>query len=235
MSGASRLGIYNKALGHLEERKLKSLTENREPRRALDDEWDDAVEFCLYRAFWNFSLRLYMVTPNTDLTPQFGFVYAFTKPTDWVKTFQIADNENFNPPLQDFTDQNGVWYASIAPIYVRIVSNDPDFGMNMSLWTPGFKEYLAAYLAWKIAPRLKQDREKVDALKRLVKEARIDAISLDATDLPPGRQSYGTWVTSRAPRGSVQPMGSPFGSGSDGGASVGTPLSTDGGDVLVTD
>jgi hypothetical protein len=37
---ASKLKLYNDALGILGERRLASLTENREPRRVLDEVWD---------------------------------------------------------------------------------------------------------------------------------------------------------------------------------------------------
>jgi hypothetical protein len=52
-----KLGLYNLALGHLEERKLASLTENREPRRVLDDYYDQELAYCLERKFWNFIYR----------------------------------------------------------------------------------------------------------------------------------------------------------------------------------
>lgn len=210
MAGASQLGIFNKALRFAEERKLASTSENREPARYLNDEWSDAVLFCLSQGFWNFSIRQQQVTNDSNQSPNFGYQYCFTKPADWVRTFQVADNEGFNPTLRRYFDQNNVWYADISPIYVQFVSSDPNFGWNMAFWTPGFVEYLSAYLAWLIAPRIKQSGDKVDRLEKLVKQKRLSALSVDTMDLPPGQMPYGTWVQSRAPRGSILPMGFPL-------------------------
>jgi hypothetical protein len=209
--GATQMGVYNKALRHLEERKLAALTEQREPLRYLNDEWSDAVEFCLFQGFWNFSIRNQQNNASTQNVPNFGYIFAFPKPTDWVKTFMIADNSDYNPTLRRYDDQNNFWYADVTPLYTKFISNDPNFGLNMALWTPGFIEYLAAYLAWLCAPRLKQAQDKVDRLEKLQKKKRTEAIAIDAMDLPPGQFPVGTWVQSRAPRGSILPIGGPFG------------------------
>jgi hypothetical protein len=194
----------------LEERKLSSLTENREPKRYLDDEWSNAILFCLYSGYWRWAIRISQLNPDANQSPAFGFEFCFTKPPDWVKTYQVADNEAFNPLIREMEDVNYVLYADIAPLYFKYVSNDPSYGLNMALWTPGFSEYLACYLAWLIAPRIKQDGAKVDRLEKLVKRKKIEALSQESFDLPAGRLPWGSWVTSRAPRGSILPIGMPL-------------------------
>lgn len=209
MAGASQLSIYNKALRHLKERKLASLNEQREPLRYLNDEWEDAVNFCLYAGYWNFAVRLRQADADSNQSPQFGPEFSFAKPSDWVKTFQIADNDSFNPLLRNYDDMNNTWYADVTPIYVKYVSNDPNYGWNLSIWTPGFIEYLAAYLAFLVSGRLRQSDDEISRLEKLCASKKIEAQSTDAMDLPPGQIPYGTWVMSRAPRGSVLPT-SPF-------------------------
>ena len=211
MAGGSQLGIYNKALRHLEERKLLSLTEPREPRRYLDDEWGDAILFVLSQGYWKHAVRLQKIDASATNIPQFGFEYAFPKPADWISTFQIADNEGFEPLMRRYDDANNFWYSDITPIYAKFISSDPSYGLDMSLWTPGFSEYLAIYLAWLCAPRLKQSTEKVEVIEKRMKMIRIESLAKDAMDLPTGKIPYGTWVQSRAPRGSILPVGNPFG------------------------
>ena len=213
--GTSRLGLYNTALGYLEERKLLNLTENRESRRYMDDEFDDNNLFCLSQGNWNFAKREIMLDASATQIPNFGYAYAFPKPTDWNHTFMVSDNEAYDPLLRDYTDQNGFWYANISPIYVRYISRDPNYGLNLGIWTPAYVEYVATRLAFKCAPRLKQSLDKVAAIKKEMKEAKMTASSTDSQDLPPGKPPFGTWVMSRAPRGSILPMGSPFGSNED--------------------
>lgn len=211
MAGASALGVYNVALRHLGERKLASPSENRESRRYLDDEWDAAVLQCLSRGFWNFALRTDQIPAETTLTPAFGYQYAFAKPTDWIRTFLIADNDTFNPDLRRFHDENGYWFADISPLYVRYVSSDPNRGLAMSLWTPGFVEYLGAYLAHTIAPRITQDEAKITRIEKAADRLLNQGLARDAMDLPPGETPYGTWVMSRAPRGSMRAVGPMWG------------------------
>lgn len=207
---ASRLGIYNGALRYLQERKLASLTENREPRRYMDDEFAGNVEFCISQGNWNFAMREAQFSASETILPNFGFAYAFPKPLDWNHTFQVADNESYNPLLRYYTDQNAIWYADISPIYVRYVSIDPHYGWNMALWTPGFIEYVEVRLAWLLAPRIMQNAQKVQAIAATMKTTKAQAINKDSQDLPPGQIPFGTWTQSRAPRGSITPLGNPY-------------------------
>jgi hypothetical protein len=208
--GATQLGVYNKALRFLEERKLASLTENREPRRYLDDEWADAVIYCLSQGYWKHSIRNVQMNAEVNQNPNFGFQFAFLKPDDWISTFQVADNEVYMPLLRRYDDQNNYWYSDITPIYVKYTSSDPRFGLNMALWTPNFVEYLAGYLAQLLCPRIKQAADKIDRIDKLVVRLRREGLAKDAMDLPPGKIPYGDWVMSRAPRGSILPYGNPY-------------------------
>ena len=102
MAGLLQLKIYNAALGHLGERKIASLTENREPRRVLDDFYNDVVQYCLERGTWEFAARNVQIDASTSSSPPFGFTNAFVKPTDWVRTVLLSANECFDPPLRQF-------------------------------------------------------------------------------------------------------------------------------------
>ena len=68
----SKLEIYNRALYHIGERKISSLSENREPRRALDDHYTSGVTYCLESALWNFAIRAVEVESSTSIEPTFG-------------------------------------------------------------------------------------------------------------------------------------------------------------------
>lgn len=198
--GASRLSIYNGALRWLEERKLMSLTENREPRRYMDDEFDENNLFCLAEGNWNFAIKEVQMGPEETAIPNFGFNFAFKKPLDWNHTYQVSGNEGFDPLLRHYTDEHGFWYSNSPILYVRYVSQDPNYGLNMGLWSPSFVQYVEARLAWLCAGRLKQKQNLIDRLAKLVKTTRAEAISTDSQDLPPGKVPYGTWTLARAPR-----------------------------------
>lgn len=202
---ASQLQVYNDALGHLEERKLASLTENREPRRLLDDEWGPAVATLLEEGYWKHALRTVKAEPDSAQAPNFGRSYSYTKPVDWVRTYQLSPDDRFLVLDRNFIDGNGVWVSDLPYFYVRYISNDANFGWNLSLWRPAFTNYLGAYLAWKITPRIKQAADKLDQMEKKMHKLKRHAIAIDAMDAPVGHPPYGTWITSRTPRGSIYP------------------------------
>lgn len=207
---SSQLSIYNKALRWLEERPITTaeaaaaLTSgSREPVRLLNAEWTDAVQFCLYQGFWKFSLRTVMANPDVAQAPTFGRKYSYSKPSDWVRTYQFSPDDRFLLLDRDYIDENNAWFTDLPFFYVRYVSNDVNRGLDMSLWTPGFVEYLSAYLASLCAPRIMQDDKKVSAVEMKVKKKKSEALATDAMDAPPGKIPPGSWVQSRTPRGSV--------------------------------
>lgn len=208
--GASQLSIYNGALRYLQERKLASLTENREPRRYMDDEFAGNNEFCLSQGNWTFAINEVELQASTTLIPNFGFAYAFPLPPDYDHIFNLADNESYNPLLRYYTIQNNIIYADITPLYMRYVSNGPNYGLNLGMWTPPFIDYVEARLAWLCAPRLKQKQETIESIEKIMKSAKATAVNKDSQNLPPGITPYGLWVQSRAPRGSITPLGNPY-------------------------
>jgi len=207
---ASQLGVYNKALRWLEERPLGSLTEKREPRYLLDAEWSDAIATVLQSGFWKFGLRMVMANPDTTSVPNFGRKYSYTKPGDWVRTYQLSQDDRFILLDREYIDGNGTWFSDLPYFYVRYVSNDPNFGMNMGLWGQAFVEYLGCYLAWTICPRIKQALDKKQDLEKSLTRAKAHALAIDAMDAPVGKIPVGVWVQSRIPRGSVYPWGGGF-------------------------
>ena len=87
---ASQLGLYNAALGrHLGERTLASLTENREPRRALDAVYSEVLDECLEAGYWKHARRTVQLTASNSMTPQFGYNYAFDVPADSVFLMKV--------------------------------------------------------------------------------------------------------------------------------------------------
>jgi hypothetical protein len=193
---ASKLGLYNDALLILGERKLSSLAEAREPRRALDDAYDSVVGYCLERGFWNFAMRAIQADSSASVTPTFGFNYAFAKPSDFVRLHSFGGTETFDPPLMEIVDEPNYWYANVDPLFVRYVSNDTAYGLDLSLWSETFADYVANRLAVKTCKRITGKAPDED-MKRDEKRARAVALSKDAMDEPPGFPPRGSWANSR--------------------------------------
>lgn len=195
---ATRLGIYNEALRAIGERRLASLTENREPRRLLDDVWDgNGVRYCLERGQWNFAMRTVALEYTSSIEPPFGYGRAFTKPTDLVRICGLSAEAYFNNPLSQYVENAGYWFAEPDTIYVQYVSDDDQYGGDLSLWPETFSTYVAMHFATEIAPKLSVSGSKVQAVEEKAKKSLTDARSNDAMSGPTQFAPMGSWAGAR--------------------------------------
>lgn len=198
---ASKLSVYNGACLALGERKLSSLAENRPSRRRLDSVWDDdGVKSCLQAGFWNFAMQSIELTHSPSIDPAFGFRYAFDKPTDWARTALVSADENFADELLNYEDQGVYWYADCDPIYVRYVSDDNAFGMDLANWPANFTRYVEHYFAMRICKATNNSTADTEALEAKVKRLLNEAKATDAMDESTKLLRPGSW--SRARQGS---------------------------------
>lgn len=207
----SRLKVYNGALLICGVRSIADLTVNEESRRLLDEVWnDDGVRNCLQAGQWRFAMRTSKFSYDTGITPEFGYNRAFAKPSDWVATAAVCNDEYFKSPLLNYSDEAGYWFADLDDIYVRYVSDHADFGSDLSLWPANFTQYVKTYFAGRIVLKITGDKTLADAiLKRngLLDKALKDARSSDAQGDPTKFPPTGSW--NRARQGGY--------SGNDGG------------------
>ena len=198
----TQLDLYNGALRIIKERRLGSLSENREPRRLLDDIWADgqtagAVKYCLEMGQWTFAKRMLRIDYSPSITPDFGYRYAFDQPEDMVKPVGIWCDERCQQPLLNYTDERHYWFCDLQTIYVAIVSNGLSYGADLSLWPETFGKLVEAYLAKEIAPNLTNSANAVQLAEYAWKSARSEARSEDAQRNPTKFTPPGGWITSR--------------------------------------
>lgn len=211
-----KLSLYNLALGHLRQRRLGSLSDANEPRRVLDDFYPQVVAECLAEGLWKFMTRSVRIDASASITPSFGWAYAFAIPDDWVRTIQISDGETFDPPLLDYVEEAGYWYANSTPLFVRLVSNDTSYGMDLSLWPANFTGFVAFYLAEYSCGRITGSDDLLKGEQGIIRrtyKAKIRAKATDAMNDPPGQPPMGTWARSR--RGAFRGLPAPGGTGND--------------------
>lgn len=200
----TKLSLYNGALRNLGEGKLASLSEDRGPRRILDDIWDSgAVDACLERGQWNFAMRTVKADYSPSVEPSFGYQRAFDKPVDWIRTTGLCSDEYFNFPLNQYRDEAGFWYADLDTIYVRFVSNHETYGNDLSLWPESFVKCMELYLAVEACEPITQSASKLDKLSRSLEKAFTFARGKDAMDEATSFPPQGRWATSRMGCGSV--------------------------------
>ncbi|MBZ9807697.1 hypothetical protein [Mesorhizobium sp. ESP-6-2] len=180
---ADRLAIYRGALQLLGNAAgLSSLTEVSAARNALDSAWQDAGDYMLTQGLWNFSIRAVELSNDEDVAPLFGLTYAFSKPTDWVRTASISSDGTFVESYENYEDETGYWYANIDPLYVRYVSDDDEYGWNVAAWRQPFAKTMEAFLAFQCGLPISSDRGNRNDLYGIYEKRLKNAKTLDAVD-----------------------------------------------------
>jgi len=193
-----QLSLYNGALTVLGERKLANLTENRPPRKKLDDIWsNDLRERVLQHGQWNFASRAVQLEFSPSTTPSFGYQFAFDKPIDFVRTMAVCYDEYFNIPITRYADEAKWWFCDAEMIYVKYVSKDIQWGFDLSLWPENFTEYVEHYMAYKVAPRITGLDFNERDLERKKDNMLLRAKATDAMESPAKFPPKGGWARSR--------------------------------------
>lgn len=216
-----KLSLYNLALAHLRERRVAALSEQREPKRVLDDLYAQEVAYCLERKLWNFGYRAEQIDASTTLTPTFGFLFAFKIPDDWIRTRRLSATPTFDPPLFQVMEEAGYWYANLTPIFVQFNSSDGGYGMNLGKWPASFTDYVSKRLARVAAGRIAGKEELLAGPQGLIKEeerAYKIAAANCAMNEAVGFQPQGSWVRSR--RGFTSQIPGPGGDSPSGSSLI---------------
>jgi hypothetical protein len=198
----TKLQLWNMAL--TDELGVDPLSDTGEPieaGRALTRVHSQVVEECLSAASWNFLTETVKLDADTGTVPEFGYPKVFAKPTDWVRTLAISEDEYFSVPLLRYYDDQGFWSADNTPIYVRYASNDTGLGLNMNRWTPLFNRYVSLVLASRVCMKLTQNRSLKEDVDKALDKARKAAKNQDAMDEPnPKFPPPSSWTTARGGR-----------------------------------
>lgn len=177
----TKILLYQGALRLLGPHQLLSLSENIPARLRLDEAYDSVVEYCLKRGLWNFAIRSVELEEDEDSEPLFGWQHVFSHPTDMLRLANISDTGTLTP-FEQFENENGYFYADANPLYLRYVSNDASYGLNLGAWPEDFCEVVKARLAFEVALAITGDRGlRQDALG-LFEKSLATAKSLDAID-----------------------------------------------------
>ena len=196
---ATQLGLYNEALTrHLGERRIATLTEERGPRRQLDDIWDHGfIKSVLEAGQWNFAMRTVKVDFSTSIDPEFGYIRAFDHPDDLVRVVAVCQDEYFNRPILRYQDEGAFWFCDYDDIYVRYVSNGASYGGDIANWPESFTRWAAGYMATQAVSLVTKSKTDPEKLEKKVKKLKINAQSIDAMRDPTRFAPEGRWTSSR--------------------------------------
>lgn len=204
-----KLAVYRAAAFNLEERRPSSLTENTLVRRTFDDLWTQEVDYCLAAGLWRSFKRIVKQDADSNVTPSFGWLYAFRLPDDWLRTVTVSTAEALDPPLLHYVESGQYIFASTTPLYLAFISDDNSYGYNLGLWSPAFTAYVAARIAYKAAPHIAGKENLVGRLEKMQNKERRQARGVDAMNDPVGLPPVPDLV--RARRGSFGSSMADFG------------------------
>jgi hypothetical protein len=196
----SQLELYNGALRECGCESIRTLTEAREPRYKLDEVWKGGrfVDYLLEQADWNYAMRTVKLEADESLTNEdLGYPYGFEKPEDWKRTAAISASMNFSPPLTQYADENGVWWAGNDILYVQMVSNLPEYGFDYSKWPESFTHWGELELACRVIKRLTSAKTDFEVLKKDRDRAFKKALANDVRGQPAVFPNRGNWTRAR--------------------------------------
>lgn len=196
---ATKIGLFNAALDELGYEPLVDTGEAVEKGRVLNRQYQRVVDDCIAAGSWNFATETVKMDADTGVTPTFGYTEVFAKPSDWVRTVAISEDENFAIPLMRYYDDDSYWSAEATPIYVRYVSDDTGMGWDLQRWTNAFTRYVELEMAVRAAPRLLLDKSAIGELKKDRDKARKVALNQDSMNEPQPRfPPPGKWTMARS-------------------------------------
>lgn len=199
--GATKIGLFNRALLALGHNQLSDTGETVESGRALNAVYNQVVQECLSAGSWNFAMETIKAVADTGVTPAFGYTEVFAKPSDWVRTIGVSQDENFCTPLLQYYDDASFWSADSSPIYVRYVSNDTGLGYELTRWPAMFIRFVELELAARVAMKLTANAAFEEAIEKKRDMARRRALNQDAmNEVQPKFAPAGSWTTARGGR-----------------------------------
>lgn len=165
MATVDKLAVYNHALLLLGQRRLSSLTEDREVRYLLDGAYDlGAPEACLEAVQPLFATTTAKLsTPATSSVHDLDSVH--TLPSGYLTLVKnrkddrdrgVYSDAKLDEPVSRFIIDGNTLACEFSTIYVRYISST----LTLTDWTPSFVNVVAAYLAREISVKVAPDEHE---------------------------------------------------------------------------
>jgi hypothetical protein len=159
----SKVEIANSALIKLGAQTIMSFDDMTKEARLIKTRYTPCLKACLRNHIWNFAIKRVTLSPLLT-TPSFEFTYEFQLPSDFVRIYEIND--------QEYRIENGKILANTNVLELRYVYHCDEPMLYDSL----FSEMFATYIAWDLSYALTQSNtvrsEMWGAHTELLRQAR---------------------------------------------------------------
>jgi hypothetical protein len=191
----SETDIVNVALRFLGADSISALTDSSKRAVVMNDLYEETRDDLLAGHNWSFATKRQKLA-RLSTTPTFEFDYAYTLPSDWLRTVSAHDNDGGYGTIEyreEEVDDTGVLCSDAEDVYLRYVYRC----VNANRMHSGFRRALAAALARDAAGAIPNSNTKGEANERRAKDYLAKAKSADALGSSPERRPRGSWADSR--------------------------------------
>ena len=186
---ASVVGICNRALSRLGDKRILSLTEDSKPARACNSAWEPTRDEVLREHPWNCIVERASLAALAT-APDFGFDNQYQLPVDCERVLEVIDL----PPTWPWVVEGRKILCDLgAPLDIRYIKRETDPNQYDSL----LRSVLAARMAVELAEEITQSKSK-----RELEEARYAVIlsqakAVDGQEQSPQDFEEDTWILAR--------------------------------------
>ena len=178
--------IVNNALVRIGASSITSLSENSEAARAANVIYDQIRDATLRDHVWNFATRRIQLAQDAT-APAFGYVYAYTLPTDCLRVLQmeLKDMVYKIEGRKLLTDE-----GTAKVMYISRVTDPNEFD-------PMFVEALSARLSAELSVTLTDSNSLYQNMMEVYRHKITDARSVDGQESGEPNIVSDTWLDSR--------------------------------------
>lgn len=185
---ATRLSVFNDAMGLLGQPLLDSDEQAGEDGDVLRGHWDSVVDLAHEKTAWDHAKVIVALSLLAE-TPPARWTYYYQLPGDLLRLLWLSQSGGQGDDLTDYEIVVGKVGTHAASVYAGYVSDVSRTAVGR--WSESFAHYVATELAFRSAPKL--NPSALAMLKDERKKALSDAVGLDATQGPPIRRRHGSW------------------------------------------
>ena len=156
MGVTSEVQIVNSALAKLGVERISNMNDTTTRARIMNEQYGKIRNELLYSHPWSFAIKRAELASTVN-TPEFGFEYEFTLPTDCLR---VLETDLYAPA--EWKVEGRFIYSHYDTLKIKYIREETD----VTKFTPGFVELLALKLA-------------VDTCYSLVQNASLKATLLD--------------------------------------------------------
>lgn len=188
---ASLVGVCNRALQKLGEKRITSLSDNSATARALGDCYEAVRDALLREHPWNFAISRAELAADAE-EPDWGRANAYQLPSDFLRLLPDYPEDAANSKDWQIEGQK-ILTDDTDPIYIRYIARVTDVTLMDAL----FLEAWATKMAYELCELITQSNTKKEALRTDYLDIIRMAKKTNAIENVAGKPPEDVWITGR--------------------------------------